>query len=161
MTGIWILMSTVWRFTVCVCFGHVRSWLQLLSGPRCPESKHNSSAVQLVSWSLYKFIQIATSYRLGGQGSNPVRGEIFRTRLDRPWDPLSFLSGGYRFFPGEKAVGAWHWPPTPSSVEVKERVELYLCSTYGPSRRVIWWNLSLALRFNSYGAESWRQTDRQ
>ena len=31
-------------------------------------------------------------------------------------------------FPGGKAVGAWRWPPTPSSVEVKERVELHLYS---------------------------------
>jgi len=27
-------------------------------------------------------------------------------------------------FPGVKAAGAWHWPPTPSSSEVKESVEL-------------------------------------
>jgi len=28
-------------------------------------------------------------------------------------------------FPGVKAAGAWRWPPTPSSAEVKERVALY------------------------------------
>jgi hypothetical protein len=44
--------------------------------------------------------------------SNPGRGEILRTRPDRPW-----------VFPGGKAAGACRWPPTPSSAEVKERVE--------------------------------------
>ena len=31
-----------------------------------------------------------------------------------------------RLFHGDKAAGAWRWPPTPSSVEVKETVELCL-----------------------------------
>ena len=31
-------------------------------------------------------------------------------------------------FPEGKAVEAWHWPPTPSITEVKERVQLYLYS---------------------------------
>jgi hypothetical protein len=30
-------------------------------------------------------------------------------------------------------MGAWSWPPTPSSAEVKERVELYPYSPSGPS----------------------------
>jgi hypothetical protein len=38
--------------------------------------------------------------------------------------PPSLLYNGYRVIPGGKAVGAWCWPPTPSSTEVKERVEL-------------------------------------
>ena len=29
-------------------------------------------------------------------------------------------------FTGDNAAGVWGWPPTPSSDEVKERVELYL-----------------------------------
>jgi hypothetical protein len=47
---------------------------------------------------------------------NPGVGEIFHTRPDWSWSPLSFQSNGYRvFFPGVKP---------PSSAEVKERVEL-------------------------------------
>jgi hypothetical protein len=39
--------------------------------------------------------------------SNPIwgGGQIFRTRPDRPWVPLSLLYKGYRIFPGGKAAG--------------------------------------------------------
>jgi hypothetical protein len=42
---------------------------------------------------------------------------------------------------GDKAAGAWCWTPTPSSAEVKERVELYLYSSSRHSWPVIGWNL--------------------
>jgi len=63
-----------------------------------------------------------------------VGGEIFRNRPDRPWGPPSLLYNGYRVFPGGvKWPGhGIDYPPTPSSVEVKERVELYLYSPSGP-----------------------------
>ena len=84
------------------------------------------------------------SLRAGRSGDRiPVGGEIFRTRPDRPWGPPSLLYNGYRVFPGGKAAGAWCWPPTPSSAEIKESVELYLYSTSGPSWPVIGWPLSL------------------
>jgi len=47
------------------------------------------------------------------------------TSPDRPWGPPSLLYRRYRVIPGGKAAGAWHWPPTLSSAEAKERVELY------------------------------------
>jgi hypothetical protein len=65
--------------------------------------------------------------------SNPGGGEIFSTRPDRSTGPPSLLYNGYLGFLRGKAAGAWRWPPIPSSVEVKERVELYLYSTSGPS----------------------------
>jgi len=64
------------------------------------------------------------SLRAGRSGVRiPVRGEIFHTRLDRPWGPPSLLYNEYRVFPGDKAAGAWILSPTPSSAKVKERVE--------------------------------------
>jgi len=32
------------------------------------------------------------------RGSNPSRGEIFRTRPDQPWEPSILLYTGYRFY---------------------------------------------------------------
>ena len=49
---------------------------------------------------------IATRYGLHGPGiETRLRGEIFRTRPDRPWGPPSLLYNGYRVFPGGKAAG--------------------------------------------------------
>jgi hypothetical protein len=69
--------------------------------------------------------------------SNPVRGEIFHTRLDRPLGQPNPLYNGYRVIPGYMAARTWRWPPTPASAEVKERVELYLNSTSGPSWSIL------------------------
>jgi hypothetical protein len=51
-----------------------------------------------------------------------------------------------RVFPGGNAAGVWHWPPTTSSTDVKERVELYLYSPCGHSWPVLEWTLSLLRR---------------
>ena len=72
------------------------------------------------------------------RGSNPGEGDIFLTRPDHPSGPTSLLCTGYRVFLGTKAAGAWRLPPTPSSAEVKARVELYLYSPSGASWPVIW-----------------------
>ena len=62
-----------------------------------------------------------------------VGGEIFRTCPDRPWDPTILLYSAYRVFPGGKErPGRDADPLPPSSAVVKERVELYLYSPYGP-----------------------------
>ena len=73
-----------------------------------------------------------------------MEGEIFHTHPDRPWRPPSLLYSGYRVFPGGKAAGVWRWPSTPSSAEVKERVQLYLYSTSGPSWPGLGWTLPLS-----------------
>ena len=83
-------------------------------------------------------------------GSNPGGGEIFRTRPDRLWGLPSLLHNGYRVFFGGKAAGVWSLPHTPSSAEVKERVKLYLYSTYGPPWRVLLRILPLPLPLYIY-----------
>jgi len=58
------------------------------------------------------------------RGSSPGGGRDFpHTSRPAPRSTQS-LYNGYRVFPGGKAAGAWRWPPTPSSAEFKERVEL-------------------------------------
>ena len=69
---------------------------------------------------------------------NSGKGEIFRTRPDRPWGPPSLLYNGYRVsFPGVKRPERGVNHPLSSSAEVKERVELYLYSPSGPSWPVL------------------------
>jgi hypothetical protein len=87
--------------------------------------------------------RLATGWTI--RGSKPVGSEFFRTRPDQPWTPLSLLYGRYRIFSGGKVTGAWRWPPTPSSAEVKEGVDLYLCSPSGPSWPVLGQTLPLPL----------------
>jgi hypothetical protein len=56
-------------------------------------------------------IAIATGWMV--RGSNPVGGEILRTRIVRPWGPPSLLYNGYRAFPGGKTrpgLGVDHPP---------------------------------------------------
>jgi len=97
----------------------------------------------------YRWTGIAQSvYRLATgwtvRGWNPGGGgQIFRTCPDRSWGPPSLLYNGYRVFPGDEATGTWRWTPTPSSAEIKERVELYLYSPSAPTWQVIRWTLHL------------------
>jgi len=79
------------------------------------------------------------------KGSNPRRSETFRTRPERPWGLPSLLYSAHWVFPRGNVVGAWSWPPTPSTAEVKERVELYLYSSSVPSQPVPGWTLPLLL----------------
>jgi len=74
----------------------------------------------------------------------PVGGEIFRSCPDRPWGPPSLLYNGYRVtFPGVKRPGRGFYRWHPSSAEVKERVQLYLYSSFGSTWPVIGWTSPL------------------
>ena len=75
----------------------------------------------------------ATRYGPDGQRvESRWGGEIFRTRPDWPWCQPSLLYIGYRvFFPGVKRLRCGLDHPHLSSVEGKERVELYIyCRLY-------------------------------
>ena len=53
-------------------------------------------------------------------------------------------------FPGGKAADAWLWPPTPYSVQVNEKVELYLYFPSGPSWPVLGWTLPFFWRGGAF-----------
>jgi hypothetical protein len=78
-------------------------------------------------------VGITTCYGLDDPGIKSRWGEIFRTRPDRPWGSPSLLYNGYRVFTGSKRPGRGVEHPSPSGTDVKERVELYLYYTGGPS----------------------------
>ena len=93
-------------------------------------------------WSVLAQLAWLLATSLMVRGSNPGGGEIFHVRPDRSWGPPNHLHSEYRFFPGGKVAGAWCWPPTPSSAEVKERVKLYFCSPSGSAWTVLGWTIS-------------------
>ena len=75
------------------------------------------------------------------KGSNNGGDEIFCTCPELLWGPPSLLHSGYRVIPGGEVAWVWPWTPTPSCVEIKERVEIYLYSPSGPSWPVLGWYL--------------------
>ena len=92
----------------------------------------------LSSYSCDSSVGIATRYGLHGSEIESRYGRDFphpsRPALGPTQPSIKWNSGS---FPGCKAAEAWRWPPTPYSAEVKERVELYLYSTSGPSWTVL------------------------
>ena len=76
--------------------------------------------------------------RWGGGGRN---SHYWSRPSPRPTQPPVQCEPGR--FPGGKSAGAWRWPPTTSSAECKERIELYLYSPSGLSWPVIGWPLHL------------------
>jgi hypothetical protein len=82
-------------------------------------------------------VSIAACYGLHSLGTDPGGGDILHTRPYQPWGLPSLLYNGYwvffwwgRLLNGQ-GVAFTIYPPT--HVEVKERVELYLCSPSEPS----------------------------
>jgi len=71
-------------------------------------------------------VDIATRYGLDGPGiESRWEGEIFPFRPDRILGPPSLLHNGHRVFTGVKRSGLGFDQPPPSTVEDKERVELW------------------------------------
>jgi hypothetical protein len=90
-------------------------------------------------------VGIATRYWLYGPGIESWWGRDFPHPSIPAPRPTRLLYNGYRVFRRGKAAVAWSWPPTPSSAEVKERVDLNLYPSYRPSWPVLGWTLPLPL----------------
>jgi hypothetical protein len=64
-------------------------------------------------------VAIATRYGPDGSGIESREGDFPHPSRSVLWPtqpPIQWASG---LFPGDKVAGAWRWPPTPSSAEVK------------------------------------------
>ena len=84
-------------------------------------------------------VGIATRYWLDGPGIESRWWQDFLHPFRPALGPIpsSLLYNGFRVFPGGKAAGCGVDHPPLSSAEVKERVELYIYSHFGPSWPVI------------------------
>ena len=74
-------------------------------------------------------VGIATAYGMDGLGIESRWGRDFPHLSTQP--PVKWVPG---FPEGKVRPGRDADPSPPSRAEVKNRVELYLCSPYGPSR---------------------------
>ena len=87
-------------------------------------------------------VGISTTLRAGRSGDRFLVGARFSApvRTIPEAHPASYTMGT-RSFPGVKRPGLGIDHPHPSSAEVKERLELYLCSSSGPSWPCLGWTL--------------------
>jgi hypothetical protein len=94
---------------------------------KCRTLKTNNSVQK--KYKQYKRIQ---------KEKNPGACQIFRYRPDPPSGPPSLLYYGYKVsFSGVKRPGRRVKHPPPSSAEVQEKVQLYLCYPSGTPLQVI------------------------
>ena len=83
-------------------------------------------------------VRIATRYGLDGPGIESLWGARFSAPIQTGSEahPASYTVGTGSFQGVKRPARGVHHPPV-SSAEVKERVELYLCSPSGPSWPVL------------------------
>ena len=100
-------------------------------------------------------VGIATDYGLDGPGIESRSGMRFSAPVQTgPGDHPASYTVGTGSFPGVNRLGSGLDHPPLSSVEVKERVELYLYSASGPSWPVLGQNLPFMVRVFSRKGKS-------
>ena len=96
----------------------------------------------------YSSVGIATVYGLDGPGNETRWGRDFlhlsRSALGPTQPPVQL---GTASFPGIQRPGRGFDHPLPSSAQVKERVQLHLCSLSGSSWPTKGWKLPFLLHF--------------
>jgi hypothetical protein len=124
-------------FIVRVC---LRSSRQLVPYKcRCYQTRRCQASLLLHHW-----ICCSDTLRAGPSGDRiPMKARFSAPVQSDPEAHPASCTMGTGSFPGVKTAGAWRWPPTPSSAEVKERAELYLCSPFEPSWPVLGWTSPL------------------
>ena len=104
------------------------------------------SSTLIIFWlSRNSSVSLASRYRIHGPRIESRWGG--GANFPHPSKPTPGLTHipiqrGPAIFPVCKAAREWCWPPTASSAEVKERVELYPFSHSGSSWQVIGWNVA-------------------
>ena len=85
-------------------------------------------------------LQVDIRLNLYTKVSSYLESRWGRDFLHRPWGPPSLPCSGYQVcFPGLKLSGRGADQPPPFSTEVKERLDLYLCSPSGLSLPIVGW----------------------
>jgi hypothetical protein len=126
--------------------GRKKIWSDAPRSVRVSRKGDRYFVVSVSIWDRDSSIGIATRYGLHGPGIQ----SRWEARFSAPVQtghvahPASYTMGT-RSFPGVKRLGRGVDHPTRSSAEVKEREELYLYSTSGPSWAVLGWPLPLPL----------------
>jgi hypothetical protein len=110
--------------------------------------------------SRYSSVGIAIRYGLDGPGIESRWVPKFSALVQNgPEAHPASCTMGTGSFPGVKRTGCGVDHPPTSSFDVKERVELYLYSPYGPLWPVLGWTLPLHLLYytagKAAGARSW------
>ena len=97
-------------------------------------TSHQVCCLQLLALCVVFCSRYSCSLWTGRSGDRIPVGSRFQHRQDGLWGPTRLLCFGYRVsFPVAKRPGRGVNHPLPFNAEVKESLELYLCSPSGPS----------------------------
>jgi hypothetical protein len=142
------VFTCTYEYVVFLSIPVTKDTLQIFTWHTVCHSHFTDDHVAQLSKYLYvqvcrKWVGIVTHYGLDGPGIESCWGRDFthlsRLSLEPTQSPPQWLVCP---FPRGKAAGTWRWQPTPSSVEINESVEMYLCFTCGPTEPCLGWTFT-------------------